>query len=110
MYSDEELFLMLENFKNEKNWNWDKTAQMLNISIPTLFAWKKGRKMSLKGKRAILAIAGPDVAAEEIKCPFLDIIHSRWGELTTAERAEIAGKVASLADLKKDSSSTMEEA
>lgn len=106
----QELFERLQRLRAQEGWTIAEICSYLKVTHVTFNNWKNGGKISSHHQVAIMALtAGLKETPAAPSCPFLDIIHSRWGELTTAERAEIAGKVASLADLKKDSSS-MEEA
>ena len=106
MISDAELLKKLDEYRARNKWDWKTTARWIGVTPATLCNWKNGGIISSKGRCAIIAVTGPFDDADSLKlpdCPFLKIVLDKWENLTTQERAAIAGKVASLADAKKDS-------
>lgn len=105
MITDIELFNKLEAHRLENDLDYRSLAKDLNVSTSTIFSWKNGGKISPQKRRAILALTAkvePLTTDFIPACPFLTIVKDRWQELTTEEKAEIAGRVATLADRKKD--------
>lgn len=99
-----ELFDRLQRLRIQEGWTIAEICSYLKVTHVTFNNWKNGGKISSHHQVAIMALtAGLKETAAAPQGPFLDIIHSRWRELSTAERAAIAGKVVSLADAKKDS-------